>query len=174
MKIRRPLAGLLLAAFALTTTAAFTTTDAFAQTATVSPTPTATPTPAKPLLRSERRKERDGNNQARPDTAAPRFLTLVADHGSALDNAVTRVLAGNSYRIRGMTASAVAVGTECTLTISVAGKVVIAPSLVGLAGKATYFTVDPPVDVPPGAEVTLLTEVTGTNTGLFVALDTIP
>ncbi len=149
-------------------------------TATVSPTvtatPTVTPTPVQPRS-IEQARERDSSTSAKVGVAAPRALTLVADAGSVVDNGKVCVRFANSFRIRGMTDYINAAGSECTLTLSVAGKTVLTHSLVGIAGKSSYIRTkagNASVDVPPDAEVCLLTEVTGTNTGLSVVLDTIP
>lgn len=157
-----------------TATVTVTPTRTATPTPTVTVTPTGTPTPFAPARRAERRKERDGNTAAFADTAAPRFVTIVADHGNAVDNSVMRLLAANSYRIRGIAYSAEAVGSESTITVAVGGVTIAAQSLLGVADQPNYAAIDPPVDVPPNTEVTVLTEVTGTTSGLFVALDTIP
>lgn len=150
--------------------------SAYAQTATptATVTPTATPTPSKPP-RVEQHKQRDFDTSAKLDTAAPSPLTLVATTGSLVDNAVYRAVFANSFRLRGVTTSIAVVGSECTLTLTVDGVTKNVTSLVGRANAPNYIYFGPNgVDVPAGAEITVKTEVTGTNTGLLYVLDAVP
>ena len=57
-------------------------------TPTVTPTPTATPTPSRASRTTEKHKQRDSDPTAKLDTAAPNWLTMIAEQGAQANNAV--------------------------------------------------------------------------------------
>jgi len=138
----------------------------------------AQPTPSLPP-NVERHRERDHEPAAKAaDTAAPRWLTLLAEQGAAGDGKVSaRVRAANSFRIRGISGMADdSSGSVCNVVLKLGATSLITLSFIGRPDVANYMPLGGTagIDVPPGAEVSLTTNATGTCTGLHVVLDTIP